>query len=1299
MALIFISCSSKDKEKSIEIKNYISERGFDSVFLDHNVDRGICTGEEWERRLYDEMRIAHIMLILLSPAWIDSKWCFAEYTHAKASGKEMIPLIIEQGTKERMEEWIGGYLEYSDIDQDQTALDQIIKRIEEISIRTQVGFEFGKDCLPYPGMVSFEEEDASVFFGRDIEISDIIKKLNMINSGSDYKSLMILGASGMGKSSLLKAGVIPRLKRTYAKKWTVLPLLKPSQDPISDFAKLITKYLGRDGDYYNSLYAKLKGDKYREAIDSMITEIELKQNISTYSSFLLPIDQAENLYTTAEPYYRDIFLRSIIYMLDNYSNFFVIWTLRSDFLKDFQGDRLIDRVIDSLAIVPLAHISSDSIVDIISKPAQMVGLEIDSRLIDRIREDMHTTDALPLISLLLNELYHKHIQKSNAPIITLDTYQNLSINSTNPLESIVQIKAEEAIKYFVGDADIIKSIKEAFIPNLVRINSQGIHVKRVAEWSELPKESHMAIESLVNARLLIKKSDETHRVTIEVSHEALIRKWSRLQEWLIEEQEFLVGKSQLEISLQEYIDEQSDKTKTFLTGIRLQKATIWLEEHTKQLSLDEIDYIKKSIEYDKEVRDNWKQLAKDAKNESIKANHNLGLVLMEKAQISLTKKDFVTANYYAYSALRKLSNIYDERQNRAMAISFIMEYRYTELLSLLKGHESDVTSVAISPNGRIVVSGSSDNTIRVWEKRSGELLSILRGHEGNVTSVAISSDGRQIISGSNDSSIKIWDMKSGKLISTLNGHTGSVYSIDISFYGKTIISGSNDNSVKIWSIDSKRAIYTLSGHIDSVYSVAISHDGTMIVSGSDDTTIKLWDRRSGELLSTLDGHSSLVSSLAISSDGKRVVSGSWDNSIKIWDVESSRLISTLIGHTSLVNSVDITPDGKRVVSGSWDRTIKVWDVESGDLIYTLNGHTSSVRSVAISPDGKSIVSGSNDNSSRVWSGESAEMISTLQGHTNYVISVTISSDDTTIVSGSNDKNIMVWDRDSRELLATLEGHMGNVNSVAISSDKSKIVSGSNDMSIRVWDLDSCRLISILIGHRDSVYSVAITPDNRSIVSGSSDSSIKIWDISSGELLSTLRGHKDSVYSVVISPDGESIISASNDNSIRIWDISSGRLVNILRGHEDSVYSVVISRDGKSIVSGSWDNTIKIWDMESGELLSTLRGHRDSVYSVAISPDGKTIISSSWDNTIKAWDMESGELLSTLRRHVKYVTSIAISNDEKVIIADSSDYDIKVWDISMLNNLRSEAYIDEQIKKLENQLQVKLDGVTLVPLNG
>ena len=292
-----------------------------------------------------------------------------------------------------------------------------------------------------------------------------------------------------------------------------------------------------------------------------------------------------------------------------------------------------------------------------------------------------------------------------------------------------------------------------------------------------------------------------------------------------------------------------------------------------------------------------------------------------------------------------------------------------KLLQTLNGHSKTVNSVAYSPDGTKIVSGSDDETIKIWDANKGEHLQTLRGHADYVNSVAYSPDGTKIISGSLDKTVKIWDANIGQCLQTLKGHSSYVFSVAYSPDGTKIVSGSWDKTIKIWDANTGECLETLVGHSNDVLSLAFSPDGTKIISGSADKTVKIWDAITGQCLQTLKGHSYGVWSVAYSPDGTKIISGSTDKTVKIWDANTGECLKTLEGHSESFNSVAFSPDGTKIISGSLDKTIKIWDANTGQCLKTLKGHSESVNSVAYSPDGTKIISGSFDDTIKIWGEE------------------------------------------------------------------------------------------------------------------------------------------------------------------------------------------------------------------------------------------------------------------------------------------------------------------------------------------
>jgi len=305
-----------------------------------------------------------------------------------------------------------------------------------------------------------------------------------------------------------------------------------------------------------------------------------------------------------------------------------------------------------------------------------------------------------------------------------------------------------------------------------------------------------------------------------------------------------------------------------------------------------------------------------------------------------------------------------------------------EIFVQLKHTTGIVYSVAISPDGRYALSGSKDNTLKLWDIKAGKLVRTFKGHTNEVLSVAISPDGKYALSGSLDNTLKLWDIETGKLVRTFKGHTDYVCSVAFSPDGRYALSGSYDKTINLWDIETGKLVRTFEGHRDTVYSVAFSPDGRYALSGSADKTLKLWDIETGKEIRTFRGHTSGVRSVAISPDGRYALSGSHDKIVNLWNMETGKRVRTFEEHTDLVFYVAFSPDGRYTLSGSKDNTLKLWDVKTGREIRTFRGHTSYVFSVAFSPDGRYALSGSDDGTTRIWDIHTGKEIAMLVSFTD-----------------------------------------------------------------------------------------------------------------------------------------------------------------------------------------------------------------------------------------------------------------------------------------------------------------------------
>ena len=637
---------------------------------------------------------------------------------------------------------------------------------------------------------------------------------------------------------------------------------------------------------------------------------------------------------------------------------------------------------------------------------------------------------------------------------------------------------------------------------------------------------------------------------------------------------------------------------------------------------------------------------------------------------ALTQPQISTVKSLGNSFVKNLS----ARQSMQYARTLNEQIDFSAFISTLEGHSEYVHSIGFSYDGKHIVSGSMDKTVRVWEAATGAILSTLEGHLENVVSVAFSPSGKQILSGSWDKTVRLWDAASGAIFLILEGHTKYVTSVAFCPSGKQILSGSWDKTVRLWDAASGAILLILAGHTKYVTSVAFCPSGEQILSGSWDKTVRLWDAASGAILHILEGHTKYVTSVAFSSDGKLLASGSKDKTVRVCDAATGAFKFNFDGHKDDVNSVAFSPDSNYIVSGSSDCTIHMWNVATdinflerhlleamkSAIFYSLEGHSDGVFAVVYSPDGKYIVSGSSDKTIRVWDAGTSVNQSGSWKRGSFVNSLAFSPDGDKLVSGSSDNIVRVWNMATGDNLHTLKGHSDGVTSVAISPNNTRIASGSKDCALCVWNATTGANLRILFGHKDGVYAVQFSSNSKYIVSGSSDCTVRLWDVESGVNLFTCTGHRDCVLSVGFSYDGKHIVSGSMDKTVRVWNAATGAILSTLEGHSDRVTTVAFSPDDKHIVSGSWDDTVRLWDAETGVSVTTLEGHSGSVYTVGFSYDGKHIVSGSKDRTIRMWDAATGAHLSTLEGHSDRVTSVVFSPNGKQIVSASRDRTIRVW---------------------------------------
>jgi WD40 repeat protein/tetratricopeptide (TPR) repeat protein/tRNA A-37 threonylcarbamoyl transferase component Bud32 len=644
------------------------------------------------------------------------------------------------------------------------------------------------------------------------------------------------------------------------------------------------------------------------------------------------------------------------------------------------------------------------------------------------------------------------------------------------------------------------------------------------------------------------------------------------------------------------------------------------------------------------------------------SNRRLAMLDFERGRAAFEQGQIGPGLLWMVQALRDATNSGDSAWQHAALANLAAWRPHLPPLQAVFSHENRVRAVAFSPDGKTILTGSQDNTARLWDAASGQPVGQPMRHQFGIPSVAFSPDGRRVLTGSDDKTVRLWDAATGQSIGRPLQHQDAVSAVAFSPDGKTALTGSSDKTARLWDVATSKPIGKPLEHGGAVRAVAFSPDGKIALTASDDNTARLWDAQTGASLGAPLVHDDWVWAVAFSPDGKTILTGSDDNTARLWDTQTGRPKGSPLRHQHSVRSLAMSADGKTILTGSQDKTARLWDAATGEPIGPPLQHQGEVVAVALRPDGRIALTASEDNTARLWDAATARLVGEPMVHQGEVTAVAFSPDGKAVLTGSDDNTARLWEADTGQPIGQpwdLD-HQGSFTSMAFGPDGRTLVTGGNDRTARLWDADTGRQIGRPLPYSDQIEAVAISPDGQTLLAAGYDKTAQLWEADTGRPIGSPLVHEGFVLAAAFSPDGKAALTGSLDKTARLWEAASGRPIGAPLVHEGVVLAVAFSPDGKAVLTSN-DETARLWDVATQQPIGRPRRLSGGVRAVAFSRNGWIVLTERKDHQARLWDIETGQPVGAPMKHQRDFRAVAFSPDGRLLATGGFDNMARLWD--------------------------------------